>query len=86
MTNKVIKNKIEQLFYLYKKFSCGNENVLHEIAMSEIPEMVYQSNAIENSTLTLQDTESILINGIVPQKAKTHEVYEAKNLAKCGGK
>jgi Fic family protein len=50
--------------------------------MLEIPEMVYQSNAIENSTLTLEDTESILMNGIVPQKASTREVYEAKNLAK----
>ncbi len=34
----------------------GNEVLLKEIALAEIPEMVYNSNAIENSTLTLEDT------------------------------
>ena len=82
MANKIIKNKIEQLHSLYKELSLGNEKVLHEIAMAEIPEMVYNSNAIENSTLTLEDTEQILIEGVVPKRANTREVYEAKNLAK----
>ena len=80
--NKVIKNKIEQLHHLYKDLSLENKDVLHQIALAEIPEMVYNSNAIENSTLTLEDTEQILIEGIVPKKANTREVYEAKNLAK----
>ena len=77
-----MKSKIEQLHNLYKKLSFGNESILHEIAMAEIPEMVYNSNAIENSTLTLEDTEQILIEGIVPKKVNAREVYEAKNLAK----
>ena len=80
--NKIIKNKIEQLHRLYRELSLENENVLYEIAMAELPEMVYNSNAIENSTLTLEDTEQILTQGIVPKKADMREVYEAKNLAK----
>ncbi|MDR0443425.1 MAG: Fic family protein [Treponema sp.] len=44
--------------------------------------MVYNSNAIENSTLTLEDTEKILLENIVPKQANTREVYEAKNLAR----
>jgi len=42
---------------------------------------VQQSNAIENSTLTLDDTERILA-GLVPRASRNlREVYEAKNLA-----
>jgi Fic family protein len=55
---------------------------LKEIALAEIPEMVYNSNAIENSTLTLEDTEKILSGGSLERKVNVREVYEAKNLAK----
>jgi Fic family protein len=50
--------------------------------MSEIPEMVYNSNAIENSTLTLEDTESILFFDTIKKDHEIREIYEAKNLAK----
>jgi Fic family protein len=55
---------------------------VREIALSEIPEMVYNSNAIENSTLTLQDTEDILLRNTVKRDHDIREIYEAKNLAK----
>jgi Fic family protein len=82
MLNKTTKEKIAQLHSLYKGLSSSNEQALYAIALAEIPEMVYQSNAIENSTLTLEDTEKILTQGIIPKELNTREVYEAKNLAK----
>jgi hypothetical protein len=56
--------------------------LLKEIALAEIPEMVYNSNAIENSTLSLEDTEKILSGGSLERKVTIREVFEAKNLAK----
>ena len=82
MINQTVKNRIEQLHRLYRELSAGNETVLNEIAIAEIPEMVYNSNAIENSTLTLEDTEKILFENRTPKQANIREVYEAKNLAK----
>ncbi len=49
---------------------------------AELSESVYNSNAIENSTLTLKETEQILHNLTVPREVSVHEVFEAKNLAK----
>jgi Fic family protein len=43
--------------------------------------MVYHSNAIENSSLTLEDTEDIIEEGRISRGAKVREIYEAKNLA-----
>lgn len=66
----------------YKKLSKGNQKILHEIAIAEIPEIVYNSNAIENSTLTLKDTEDILLHNQITNDHNVREIYEAKNLAK----
>jgi Fic family protein len=82
MINQITKDKISILQKQYTELLVGREHILHDIAVAEIPEMVYQSNAIENSTLTLDDTEKILNEGIVPKELNTREVYEAKNLAK----
>lgn len=56
--------------------------MIREIAISEIPEMVYNSNAIENSTLTLEDTEDIIVRDMIKRDHDVREIYEAKNLAK----
>lgn len=82
MINQTTKDKIDELLTKYKRLSIGNESVLKEIAFSEISEMVYNSNAIENSTLTLEDTEKILSGGELSRKVSVREVFEAKNLAK----
>lgn len=82
MINQTTKDKIDELLTKYKRLSIGNESVLKEIAFSEISEMVYNSNAIENSTLTLEDTEKILAGGELSRKVSVREVFEAKNLAK----
>jgi Fic family protein len=81
MINQTTKDKIENLRRIYVELTKGHEHILHDIAVAEIPEMVYNSNAIENSTLTLEDTEKILTEGIIPKELNTREVYEAKNLA-----
>ena len=48
----------------------------------EIPENVYNSNAIENSTLTLEETEKILLEQMLSRNVSLREVFEAKNLAR----
>ena len=82
MINQTTKDKIEALHQQYIHLAKGNEALLKEITLAEIPEMVYNSNAIENSTLTLEDTEKILLGGSLDRKVNIREVYEAKNLAK----
>jgi Fic family protein len=82
MINQTTKDKIQVLHRQYLNLSEGNKLVLKEITLAEIPEMVYNSNAIENSTLSLEDTEKILSGGSLDRKVNVREVYEANNLAK----
>lgn len=49
---------------------------------AEIPEHVYNSNAIENSTLTLEETEKILLQIDIDRYVSEREIFEAKNLAR----
>ncbi|MEZ4685713.1 MAG: Fic family protein [Bacteroidia bacterium] len=82
MLYKSIRDNIEQLKSQFIALAKGNEQALKEIALAEIPEMVYNSNAIENSTLTLEDTEIILSGGELSGAVNIREVFEAKNLAR----
>ena len=82
MINQTTKDKIQALHLQYLNLSKGNESVLKEITLAEIPELVYNSNAIENSTLSLEDTEKILAGGSLARKVNVRGVYEVKNLAK----
>jgi len=82
LINQTTKDRIEVLLSRYATWTKGNEAVLKEIALAETPEMVYNSNAIENSTLTLEDTEKILAGDTLNRKVNVREIYEAKNLAK----
>ena len=81
MINQTTKDKLADLHEHFTALAHGNESLLNEIALAEIPEMVYNSNAIENSTLTLDDTEKILAGGSLQRNVSVREVYEAKNLA-----
>lgn len=83
MINQVTKDKISRLSREYRKLATENEQAIAEISLAELPEMVYNSNAIENSTLTLEDTEDILIRDQIRTDHKIREIYEAKNLAKA---
>jgi len=76
------KDKIAQLANDYRRLLGDNQKFAGELTIAEIPEMVYNSNAIENSTLSLKDTEDILLHNQIKKDADIREVYEAKNLAK----
>lgn len=77
-----IKKRIQTLKNEYDKLSKGKEALLVLIDEAEIPESVYNSNAIENSTLTLKETEKILLEMEVSRDVSVREVYEAKNLSR----
>ena len=79
----IIKNRIKKLSEKYQPLAKQYPNAVREITIAEIPEQVFNSNAIENSTLTLKDTEDILIRGQIQRDAEIREVYEAKNLARA---
>lgn len=81
MINQVIRDRINSLSEEYRKLAIKHKEAIKELTISELPEMVYNSNAIENSTLTLKDTEDILIRNQIRTDHEVREIYEAKNLA-----
>ena len=81
-TTKPIKDRLTSLKSEYDTLRKGKESFLAMIDEAEVPESVYNSNAIENSTLTLQETEKILLDKMVSRDVSLREVYEAKNLAR----
>ncbi len=81
-TNNPNKRKIEILQKEYNSLRKGKESLLNIIDEAEIPESVYNSNAIENSTLTLKETEKILMEMEISRNVSLREVFEAKNLAR----
>lgn len=81
-TNIAFRNKIKDLKAKYDTLRKGKESLLYLIDQNEVPENVYNSNAIENSTLTLKETERILLEQEVDRVVSLREVYEAKNLAR----
>ena len=76
------KKKILSLQKEFLTLKIGKDSLLSLIDEAEIPEAVYNSNAIENSTLTLKETEKILLELKVPRNISVRELYEAKNLAR----
>lgn len=84
-TNNPIKKHLQVLKAEYDSLRRGRESLLAMIDEAEIPEAVYNSNAIENSTLTLKETEKILLDMEVSRDVSVREVFEAKNLAQVVG-
>jgi Fic family protein len=77
-----IRKRIQALKKEYDALRKGKESLLIMIDEAEISESVYNSNAIENSTLTLKETEKILLDMEVSRDFSLREVFEAKNLAR----
>jgi len=75
-------NKINSLRERYYRASTGKESLLDLIAEAEVAEQVYNSNAIENSTLSLEETEKILLQIDLDRFISERELFEAKNLAR----
>lgn len=78
-------NKIEELREKYTHAVEGKESLIRVLNEAEIPEHVYNSNAIENSTLTLEETEKILLQIDLDRYITEREIFEAKNLARVMG-
>ena len=81
-TTNSIKNNIKVLKTKYDQLRKGKESLLKIIDESELSESVFNSNAIENSTLTLKETERFLLELEVSRNVSVREVFEAKNLAR----
>ncbi|OGD85959.1 hypothetical protein A2164_00415 [Candidatus Curtissbacteria bacterium RBG_13_35_7] len=81
-TLKPVREKIKKLKKEYDLLKIGKNSLLKMIDEAEIPESVYNSNAIENSTLTLKETEKILFELKISRNISLREVFEAKNLAR----
>lgn len=80
--DKRIQQKIRTLKEQFDQLKTGKDALLALLDEAEVAESVYNSNAIENSTLTLQETEKILLELEVQRNVSLREVFEAKNLAR----
>lgn len=83
MTNTLtFFNKINLLRKRYYRALTGKDTLIQLINEAEVSEQVYNSNAIENSTLTLEETEKILLQIDLDRYITEREIFEAKNLAR----
>jgi len=78
----IIYKKISELRERYYKSAVGKEALIKLLSETEVAEQVYNSNAIENSTLTLEETEKILLQIDLDRYINERELFEAKNLAR----
>ena len=82
MISKHLQLVIKELKNRYEQLKGNKESLLTLLSESELAELVYNSNAIENSTLTLQETERILLEMQTARNISVRELFEAKNLAR----
>jgi len=75
-------NKVNSLRERYYRAFTGKDALIKIISETEVAEQVYNSNAIENSTLTLEETEKILLQIDLDRFITEREIFEAKNLAR----
>jgi Fic family protein len=75
-------SKISSLRQRYYQASTSKEALITLISEAEVAEQVYNSNAIENSTLTLEETEKILLQIDLDRFITEREIFETKNLAR----
>lgn len=80
--SKLYQDKLVELKSNYDTLKQRKSALLAILDQAEVPESVYNSNAIENSTLTLKETEKILLEQELSRDVSLREVYEAKNLAR----
>ncbi len=85
MINKEDRKKIIALKKEFDGLKSGKEALLDLIFEVELPESIYNSNAIENNSLSLPETEKILMELKVSRDVSVREIYEAKNLARVFG-
>ena len=81
MANQVTKDRLLALRGVYDVLAARSPGGVPVIAEAEVAEQVHQSNAIEWSSLSMEETESVLAGEAVPRELPMREVFEAKNLA-----
>jgi len=80
--SKKEKSRLKALKLEYDLLKVGKESLLKIIDEVELSESVFNSNAIENSTLSLNETEKILLDMDISRNISIRELFEAKNLAR----
>ena len=84
LLNKKQIEEIERLKKSYdKEIRNLNKEEFQSFQKSFVAELTYNSNAIEGSSLSLEDTKLILDENIVPEGKSLREIYEAKNHAEA---
>lgn len=78
----IMTRQIQTLRERYYQAAIGKESLIQLLAEAEVAEQVYNSNAIENSTLSLEETEKILLQIDLDRFISQRELFEAKNLAR----
>jgi len=66
----------------YHKLAISKSSLLEMMAEAEVAEQVYNSNALENSTLSIDETEKILLQIDLDRIITQRELFEARNLAR----
>ena len=75
-------NKINLLRERFYQAAIGKDALIKLVSEAEVADQVYNSNAIENSTLSLEETEKILLQIDLDRYISERELFEAKNLAR----
>ena len=70
--------RISELFAQYQLKTKDKESLLAMVDEVELAERVYNSNAIENSTLTLPETEKILLQLEISRHISLREILKQK--------
>ncbi len=81
-TDRRLRTRLQLLKREFDSLRPGREALLAHIDEVEVAESVYNSNAIENSTLTLEETERILFERQLARDISVRELFEAKNLSR----
>ncbi len=76
------RKHLDVLLQEFHQLRTGKDSLLALLEEAELPEAIYNSNAIENSTLTLDETEKILLHQEIPPYHTQREFFEAINLAR----
>lgn len=72
--------EIERLKHIYnKKISSLSKEEFEKFENIFFTELTYDSNAIEGSSLSLEDTNLVINEGLVPKGKTLREINEAKN-------
>lgn len=80
--HKTLINNISEVKKRFDSVKSGKNSLLRLLIETELSEAVYNSNAIENSTLTLDATEKILLENELPAHYSKREIFEAINLGR----